>query len=132
MTLRKEGHFSSPPSSPFGVTSVMMGIICLNMKIARTNEIFLGAGEHDFNVKSNISLFTLFIRGFKMKITLDEETIENIVNYVKSHPDEIKELIKIVGEEAIAVLMERKILEQGAKLYRAIEREINYTYAKEK
>ena len=92
----------------------------------------MGAGEHDFNVKSNISLFTLFIRGFKMKITLDEETIENIVNYVKSHPDEIKELIKIVGEEAIAVLMERKILEQGAKLYRAIEREINYTYAKEK
>jgi len=67
-----------------------------------------------------------------MKITLDEETIENVVKYVKSHPEEIRELIKIIGEEAIAVLMERKILEQGAKLYRAIEREINYTYSKEK
>ena len=65
-----------------------------------------------------------------MKITIDEETIKNVVDYVKSHPGEIRELMKILGEEALAVLMERKILEQGAKLYRAIEREINFTYGK--
>jgi len=65
-----------------------------------------------------------------MKITIDEETIKNVIDYVKSHPDEIRELMKILGEEALAVLMERKILEQGAKLYRGIEREINYTYGK--
>ena len=49
---------------------------------------------------------------------------------MKSHPGEIREIMKILGEEALAVLMERKILEQGAKLYRAIEREINFTYGK--
>ncbi len=65
-----------------------------------------------------------------MKITLDEETIENVVKYIKSHPDEVRELMKILGEEAIAVLMERKILEYGAKLYREIQSEINYTYGK--
>ncbi|MEA2054882.1 MAG: hypothetical protein U9O96_07265 [Candidatus Thermoplasmatota archaeon] len=65
-----------------------------------------------------------------MKITLDEESIKNIVEYVKSHPDEIRELMEILGKEAIAVMMERKILEHGAKLYREIQREINYTYRK--
>jgi len=65
-----------------------------------------------------------------MKITIDDETIKNVIKYVKAHPDEIRDLMKILGEEALAVLMERKILEQGAKLYRDIEREINYTYGK--
>ncbi len=63
-----------------------------------------------------------------MKITLDEESVDNIVQYVKSHPEEIRELMEIVGEQALEVLMERHVLEEGAKLYRAIQREINYTY----
>lgn len=63
-----------------------------------------------------------------MKITLDEESVENIVKYAKSHPEEIKELMEIVGEQALDVLMERHVLQEGAKLYRAIQREINYTY----
>lgn len=63
-----------------------------------------------------------------MKITLDEESVENIVNYAKSHPEEIRELMEIVGEQALEVLTERHVLQEGAKLYRAIQREINYTY----
>lgn len=65
-----------------------------------------------------------------MKITLDEESIENIVKYAKSHPKEIRELMEILGEEALSVLMERKVLNKGAKLYREIQREINYVYKK--
>jgi len=63
-----------------------------------------------------------------MKITLDEESVENIVKYAKSHPEEIKELMEVVGEQALEVLTERHVLQEGAKLYRAIQREINYTY----
>ena len=63
-----------------------------------------------------------------MKITLDEESVENIVKYAKNHPEEIKELIEIVGEQALEMLMERHVLQEGAKLYRAIQQEINYTY----
>jgi hypothetical protein len=63
-----------------------------------------------------------------MKITLDEESVDNIVQYVKSHPEEIRELMEIVGEQALEVLMERHVLQEGAKLYRSIQREINYTY----
>lgn len=63
-----------------------------------------------------------------MKITLDEESVENIVNYAKSHPEEMKELMEVLGEQALEVLTERHVLQEGAKFYRAIQREINYTY----
>jgi len=66
-----------------------------------------------------------------MKITLDEESIENIVEYIKNHPKEIREVINVLRHEALAVIMERNVLEEGAKLYRAIQREINYTYNKD-
>jgi hypothetical protein len=65
-----------------------------------------------------------------MKIELDEKTIDNFVNYALEHPDKIRKLLKLIGEESISVLMERKILEKGAKLYREITKEINYTYKK--
>jgi len=63
-----------------------------------------------------------------MKIELDEKTIDNFVNYALEHPEKIRKLIKLIGEEAISVLTEKKILEEGAKLYREIMRTINYTY----
>ena len=66
-----------------------------------------------------------------VKITLDEESIEAMVKYAKTHRGEIRELLKIIGEEALSVLMEKNVLEDGAKLYREIQREINYTYGKE-
>jgi hypothetical protein len=63
-----------------------------------------------------------------MKIELDEKTIDNIVDYALEHPDKIRKLIKLIGEESLSVLKEKNILEQGALLYRDITRHINYTY----
>lgn len=65
-----------------------------------------------------------------VKITLDEESINAIVKYAKTHRAEVRELMKIIGEEALSVLMEKDVLNEGAKLYREIQREINYTYSK--
>jgi hypothetical protein len=65
-----------------------------------------------------------------VKITLDEQSIDNLVQYAKKHPDDIRDLIKIVGEEMVSVLMERDMLDKGAKLYREIQQSINYTYKK--
>ena len=65
-----------------------------------------------------------------VKITLDEESIDAIVKYAKTHRDEVRELMKIIGEEALSVLMEKDVLNEGAKLYREIQRAINYTYGK--
>lgn len=63
-----------------------------------------------------------------MKIELDEKSIDNIVNYALGHPEKIRKLIKLIGEESLSVLKEKKILEQGALLYRDILEHINYTY----
>jgi predicted component of viral defense system (DUF524 family) len=66
-----------------------------------------------------------------VKITLDEESIDAIVKYAKTHRNEVRELMKIFGEEALSVLTEKEVLKEGAKLYREIQREINYTYRKD-
>ena len=47
-----------------------------------------------------------------MKIELDEKTIDNIVNYAFEKPDKIRKLIKLIGEESIFILKEKKILEE--------------------
>ena len=65
-----------------------------------------------------------------VKITLDEQSIDALVKYVKEHPDEIRDLIKIVGKEMLSVLMDKDILDKGARLYREIQHSINYTYKK--
>jgi len=66
-----------------------------------------------------------------VKITLDEESIDAILKYAKTHRNEIRDIIKIIGEEALSVLKEKEVLKEGAKLYREIQREINYTYRKD-
>jgi hypothetical protein len=66
-----------------------------------------------------------------VKITLDEESIDAILKYAKTHRNEIREILKIIGEEALSVLTEKEVLKEGAKLYREIQREINYTYRKD-
>jgi hypothetical protein len=65
-----------------------------------------------------------------MKIELDEKTIDNIVDYAINNPSKIRKLIKLVGEETLSVLNERKIIDEGALLYREITRAINQTYKK--
>ena len=65
-----------------------------------------------------------------VKITLDEQSIDALVQYVKKHPDDIRDIVKIVGNEMISFLMERDMLDKGARLYREIQHAINYTYKK--
>ena len=65
-----------------------------------------------------------------VKVTLDEESIIALVQYAKTHRKEVRELAKIVGEEILSVLKEKDVLEEGAQLYREIQRAINYTYKK--
>ena len=66
-----------------------------------------------------------------MKIELSEKTIENIINYTKEHPKEVKGFIQFLGDEVFDIIMSPKVLKKGADLYRAINREINYSYTKE-
>jgi hypothetical protein len=63
-----------------------------------------------------------------MRIELDEKTIDTLVTYALEHPEKIRKLLKVIGEETLSILKEKKILEQGALLYRDITRHINYTY----
>ncbi len=65
-----------------------------------------------------------------MKIELDEKTIDNIVDYAIKNPSKVRKLIKLLGEETLSVLKERKMIDEGAKLYREITRAINETYKK--
>ena len=67
-----------------------------------------------------------------VKITLDEESIDAIVEYAKNHRKKIRELLKIIGEETLSILREKDVLDDGAKLYREIQDAINYTYKEEK
>ncbi len=65
-----------------------------------------------------------------VKITLDEESIDAIINYTKTHRKEVREFIKTLGEESLSILKEKEILKEGAQLYREIQSAINYTYKK--
>jgi len=74
----------------------------------------------------------------KINISVEGEDLTDIVSelltigttLVKSNREEIRELMKVLADEAVDVLMERKILEKGAKLYKEINSEINYQYKK--
>ena len=63
-----------------------------------------------------------------VKITLDEESIDAIVHYIKTHKQEVRDVVKILGEEALSVIKEKHMLKEGAELYREIQSAINYTY----
>jgi hypothetical protein len=51
---------------------------------------------------------------------------------MKSNRKEIRELFKILSDEAFGVLFEQKTLEKGAELYKKLNSEINWTYRKDK
>jgi len=71
---------------------------------------------------------TTFQEMSMVKITLDEESIDAIVQYIKTHKQEVRDVIKIIGEEALSVIKEKHMLKEGAELYREIQSAINYTY----
>jgi hypothetical protein len=76
----------------------------------------------------------------KINISIEGENISEIVDelmhigidLLKNHRKELREVLKIVADESLEVLNEKKILEQGAELYRKINSEINWTYKRDK
>jgi len=72
--------------------------------------------------------YTTFQEMSMVKITLDEESIDAIVQYIKNHKQEVRDVIKIIGDEALSVIKEKHMLKEGAELYREIQSAINYTY----
>jgi hypothetical protein len=76
----------------------------------------------------------------KIKINIEGENLEDIISelisigkeFIKSNREDLKELLEVFADESIDVLMKRKILKKGAKLYKEINNEINYAYKKQK
>ena len=72
----------------------------------------------------------------KLNISIEGENLSDILNelmkigisIVKSNKKEIKEIMEFFVDESIDVLMKNKTIENGAKLYRKINNEINYQY----
>lgn len=76
----------------------------------------------------------------KINITIEGEDISEIINeflhisieLLKTNRKEIREILKILADESLEVLNEKKTLEKGAELYRKINSEINWTYKRDK
>ena len=76
----------------------------------------------------------------KINISIEGEDLADIMSellnigteLVKSNREEIREIMKILSDEAIVILSERKTLEKGAQLYKKLNSEINWTYKREK
>lgn len=76
----------------------------------------------------------------KINITLEGENIPEIIDellhvgieLMKKNRKELHEILKIIADESIEVLNEKKILEKGAELYKKINSEINWTYKRDK
>ena len=76
----------------------------------------------------------------KINISVEGEDLSEIVSellnvgidIIKSNRKEIREVMKILSDETLEVLMERKTLEKGAQLYKKINTEINWTYKRDK
>jgi hypothetical protein len=76
----------------------------------------------------------------KINISVEGEDLSEIIDELmtlgikmaKSNRKEIRELLKIISEEAFGVLFEQKTLEKGAELYKKLNSEINWTYRRDK
>jgi superfamily I DNA and/or RNA helicase len=76
----------------------------------------------------------------KINITIEGENISGIIDellhvgidLLKTNRKELKEVLKILADESLEVLNEKKTLEKGAELYRKINSEINWTYKRDK
>jgi hypothetical protein len=76
----------------------------------------------------------------KINITIEGEHLSDMINelmhigieLLKTNRKEIREALKILADESLEVLNEKKTLERGADLYRKINSEINWTYKRDK
>jgi hypothetical protein len=76
----------------------------------------------------------------KINISIEGDDISDIINellhvgidLLKANRKEFREVLKILADESLEVLNEKKTLERGAELYRKINSEINWTYKRDK
>jgi hypothetical protein len=76
----------------------------------------------------------------KINITIEGEDISDIINellhvgidLLKANRKELREVLKILADESLEILNEKKTLEKGAELYKKINSEINWTYKRDK
>ena len=76
----------------------------------------------------------------KINITIEGEDISEIINellqvgveLLKTNRKELREVLRILADESLEVLNEKKTLEKGAELYKKINSEINWTYKRDK
>ncbi len=76
----------------------------------------------------------------KINITIEGEDISEIMNellhvsidLVKANRKELRELLRILADESLEILNEKKTLERGAELYKKLNSEINWTYKRDK
>jgi len=76
----------------------------------------------------------------KINITIEGEHLSDMINefmhigieLLKTNRKEIREVLKILADESLEVLNEKKTLERGAELYRKLNSEINWTYKRDK
>jgi hypothetical protein len=54
------------------------------------------------------------------------------MDLLKANRKELRDVLKILADESLEVLNDKKILEKGAELYKKINSEINWTYRREK
>lgn len=75
----------------------------------------------------------------KIKIEIEGEDITEIVDelirvglsVLKENRKELREVMKLVSDEAFEVLEDKRTLERGAELYRKLNQEINWTYKRD-
>ncbi len=76
----------------------------------------------------------------KINITIEGEDVSEIINellhvgidLLKANRKELREVLKILADESLEVLHEKKTLERGAELYKKLNSEINWTYKRDK
>ena len=76
----------------------------------------------------------------KINITIEGEDISQVLNelmhvgidLLKTNRKELQEVIRILAEESIEILNEKKTLEKGAEIYKKLNSEINWTYKRDK
>lgn len=72
----------------------------------------------------------------KINISIEGEDVEDIISellslgkeHIKSNRNDIREILNLLADESIDILLDRGIVEKGAKLYRKLNSEINYQY----
>ncbi len=75
----------------------------------------------------------------KINITIEGEDLEEIIDellkmgidILKSNRDEIENLMRLLADDAVEVMSEKKRLAKFAELYKKINTEINWTYRRD-